>query len=169
MPSNNIHSRRAASNKAYLNRRKKGLCAYCSLRATHGVMCDDHHSKQVSQRKKQTSAWRAAGLCTRCGGGPPEEGGLRCAPCAKSQRDSSLKYRYGLTAEEVLAIVLRQGGCGVCRRKTPDGAGWWHVDHDHKTNKVRGVLCGTCNTGLGKLGDSTDRLRAALKYLEHAA
>jgi len=132
-------------------------------------MCDEHRGKQVKQRKQQTADWRKAGLCTRCGKLPPVEGLLRCEACSDAQRDSSLKYRYGLTADEVVEIVKRQGGCGICRRKTPDGSGWWHVDHDHKTDKVRGVLCGTCNTGLGKLGDSPERLRAAVEYLERAS
>ncbi|MDE2097011.1 MAG: hypothetical protein KGL39_07180 [Patescibacteria group bacterium] len=44
-----------------------------------------------------------------------------------------------------------------------------HLDHCHKTGKFRGWLCFSCNTGLGKLGDSTTGLKRALAYLRRAA
>jgi hypothetical protein len=40
------------------------------------------------------------------------------------------------------------------------------IDHDHKTNKVRGLLCSKCNTVLGYVADDSKRLRNAAKYLE---
>lgn len=54
-----------------------------------------------------------------------------------------------------------EGLCWVCKAKP-----FAHVDHCHETGKVRGVLCGTCNTGLGKLGDNLASLRRAVAYLE---
>ena len=41
------------------------------------------------------------------------------------------------------------------------------IDHNHKTGKVRGLLCGSCNTGIGLLKDSPDVLDAAIEYLQH--
>lgn len=43
------------------------------------------------------------------------------------------------------------------------------VDHDHTTGKVRGLLCGACNTALGKMRDSPEQLRRAADYLERAS
>ncbi len=60
-------------------------------------------------------------------------------------RDFHLKRRYGLTSADVDAMVVEQGGvCAVCRTRPPQ-----HVDHDHLTGLVRGILCSTCNQGLG--------------------
>lgn len=63
-------------------------------------------------------------------------------------------------------LKLRQGGfCAICQKNEPV-----HVDHDHVTGVVRGILCFNCNRGLGKLGDDVNLLRRALTYLEnHAA
>jgi hypothetical protein len=41
-----------------------------------------------------------------------------------------------------------------------------HIDHDHRTGKVRGLLCVSCNTGIGKLGDDVDGLYRALRYVQ---
>lgn len=43
------------------------------------------------------------------------------------------------------------------------------VDHCHQTRKLRGLLCGSCNRGIGLLGDSVERMEAALSYLKKAA
>jgi len=78
-------------------------------------------------------------------------------------RDRERARRYGLTLEEYRAILARQGGvCAICRRADRRLC----VDHCHATGKVRGFLCGPCNTGLGCLGDNPEFLRAAIEYLD---
>ncbi len=80
-------------------------------------------------------------------------------------RDYHLLRRYGIGAGDVADMVARQGGvCPICVR--PLGARH-HVDHDHATGEVRGVLCFTCNGGLGNYGDDAARLRRAADYLDH--
>jgi hypothetical protein len=65
-----------------------------------------------------------------------------------STRDYHLKRRYGLTSADVDAMVEAQGGvCLLCRERPAQ-----HVDHDHLTGAVRGVLCSCCNQGLGASG-----------------
>lgn len=66
-------------------------------------------------------------------------------------RKTRLKREYGLTLEQYDAMVSRQGGrCALCDATEPGGR-WpeWHVDHCHKTGKVRALLCAECNRHLG--------------------
>src|SRR5216684_7911658 len=60
-------------------------------------------------------------------------------------RKSALKTKYGLTLERFKLLKKRQQfKCALCRRRKK-----LNVDHDHKTGKVRGLLCLQCNSGLG--------------------
>ncbi|WP_460458771.1 endonuclease VII domain-containing protein [Angustibacter peucedani] len=82
---------------------------------------------------------------------------------AGGSRGYHLKRRYGLTAEDVESMRAEQRGlCAICRRVLGPGA---HVDHDHRTGAVRGLLCFTCNVGLGNFKDDPGRLEQAARYL----
>lgn len=72
------------------------------------------------------------------------------------------KTSYGL-AEDVIAKILesRVGDCEICNTKT-----MLVVDHSHATGKVRGRICGLCNTMLGHARDSISNLEAAISYLK---
>lgn len=86
---------------------------------------------------------------------------------AASVRNATLKKKYGLTAAEVDAMFAAQGSCClICKGTESRGNGRFHVDHDHVTGKVRGLLCKACNTTLGHMNESPDLLRAAADYLE---
>jgi len=77
-----------------------------------------------------------------------------------------LKREYGLTKSEYQDILDRQNGaCAICKKKFSNLRPY--IDHKHNSNPVivRGILCMECNTGLGKLGDSSDALKAALEYV----
>ena len=79
------------------------------------------------------------------------------------QKDN-LHRLYGITVEEYDALLARQGGvCGLCGR--PPDRKRLHVDHNHGTGAIRGLLCHHCNTGLGLLGESVERLSAAIEWL----
>jgi hypothetical protein len=86
-----------------------------------------------------------------------------CKACkAVKGRQGHLKRHYGLTEAERDAMVVSQMGLCVICLKAPAA----HVDHCHKTGKVRGVLCFNCNSAIGKLGDDPDIGRRAVAYLE---
>jgi Recombination endonuclease VII len=81
----------------------------------------------------------------------------------------SLKQLYGITLEEYDAILAAQRNCcAICRMRLT-GSRAAHVDHDHDTGRVRGILCNNCNNGLGRFRDDPSVLRRAAHYLEDAA
>lgn len=79
--------------------------------------------------------------------------------------------KYGLTIEAADEMFNRQGRkCANpgCPATEPGGHGTWHVDHDHLTDRVRGLLCSSCNMGLGLLKDSEDRILGLVEYLKQS-
>lgn len=88
----------------------------------------------------------------------------------KANPGAMKKYRlrkYGLTLEQYEALVKKQDGrCAICDTATPAKHGSWCIDHDHETNKMRGLLCLKCNAGLGSFDDSPANLLAAERYLQ---
>ena len=126
--------------------------------------------------------------CPACGRHKPDEDFPRnranrskratyCKPCHNeisrrnrekhhgSGRQFQLRRRYGLDSVEVEWLILRQDGvCAVCRKARAA-----HVDHDHTTGIVRGVLCFKCNRGLGVFEDDLALLRKAQGYLRKKA
>lgn len=85
---------------------------------------------------------------------------------AVKARIKSLRLRFGLTLAQYEDMRAAQNcRCAICRAHKPGGKGDWHVDHDHRTKRVRGLLCQNCNIGLGNFKDSPARLNAAINYL----
>ena len=61
-------------------------------------------------------------------------------------------------------LILQGGLCALCRKKSRRTL---HVDHDHRSGRVRGLLCNSCNRGLGYLGDDPERCLLAAQYLKN--
>jgi Recombination endonuclease VII len=79
-----------------------------------------------------------------------------------SEKQYQLRRRYGMDEVDLAWLSLRQGNvCAICGK-----AGGLHVDHDHESGRVRGLLCFNCNRALGYLQDDLDVLRGALNYLK---
>lgn len=74
------------------------------------------------------------------------------------------KYGISKAAFDVL-FQVQLGKCASCEDSLAGGHGT-HVDHDHVTGRVRGLLCGPCNSGLGLFCDDARRLLAAVAYLK---
>ena len=77
-------------------------------------------------------------------------------------------YKFGMTPEQYFALLdVQENKCALC---SVDFAGikkkQIHVDHDHATGAVRGILCMPCNVALGMLGDTVSGLERALQYLK---
>lgn len=84
-----------------------------------------------------------------------------------TKRDKYLRRTYGLTERQFEAMVRRQHGrCAICSRAPKPGK-HLHVDHDHKTKRVRGALCFHCNHRLlGRGRENPDLHERAATYLK---
>jgi hypothetical protein len=75
-----------------------------------------------------------------------------------------LKCAYGITLEDKRTMLEAQNGkCAICDRKVSGKSA--HVDHDHETGQVRGILCHKCNVAIGLFGDEIRNLTKAIDYL----
>jgi endogenous inhibitor of DNA gyrase (YacG/DUF329 family) len=152
----------------------------CEKLATRRGLCKTCYSSQYQK------AWRIATKqdrrCAHCGTEVPpgrrkRNGIIFCSTnCKQNSYTADGRYaakrtadyfhrKYGLTVEQVERMHL--AGCTICgttdwRGKHERG----HVDHDHETGVVRGLLCSRCNVGIGMFGDDPARMRRAADYIE---
>lgn len=131
-------------------------------------MSDRDRERHASwyERKKQDPAWvekrRAYSRAHRARRHAAD-------PAAAREQDlaAERKRLYGLDEEAFVRLWNKQDArCAICRCDLSQlPARQQHVDHDHRTGKVRGILCQKCNQGLGMLGDTEAALVRALNYL----
>ncbi len=82
-----------------------------------------------------------------------------------TSRERYLNKTYGITeAQYNFLLEAHSGKCWICDK--PPKVRRLHVEHDHKTGRIRGLACWTCNRGLQQYSDEPARLRAAADYLE---
>lgn len=86
-----------------------------------------------------------------------------CRECENKKNGSFLTINTGLTEDQYDEILKSQGGlCAICKSRSSKTL---CVDHCHKLNVVRGLLCNNCNIGLGSFKDNKDSLSSAIEYL----
>ncbi len=89
----------------------------------------------------------------------------RSANYGRIKANAEMRRKYGIGIDYYEQMFADQDGqCAICGR--PAGEERLAIDHDHQTGHVRGLLCPSCNNGLGRFADSPNRLRAAADYLE---
>lgn len=89
-----------------------------------------------------------------------------CIKCSEVKSSNYNISKYGLTKLEYTELLDSQDfKCAICNETNGDHTRLF-IDHDHNTGKVRGLLCHTCNAGLGMFKDSTMLLLVAATYLE---
>ena len=82
-------------------------------------------------------------------------------------RDGKLKRKFGITIEHYNMMFEQQNGsCAICNRHQSEFKRALAVDHDHKSGKVRALLCLNCNKSLGGFQERPELLHAAVAYLE---
>ncbi len=85
-------------------------------------------------------------------------------------KDYDRKKNYGLEPGEYAQLLKKQGGkCAICQTTTPGGRGAFHVDHCHDSFRVRGLLCHSCNIGIGQFKHNEKLLQAAINYLSKSS
>ncbi len=149
----NKESIKQKSHERYMANREKAKQQNIEYRKKHK---DRLHNLQREDRKnnpekylKRNQRWRSA----------------HREQCAKMTRTNWLRRRYGISPDEWEMIFQAQGNrCAICKSDTP-GKQSWHLDHDHSTGRVRGILCHMCNILLGSAVDNCDNLMSAIKYL----
>ena len=91
----------------------------------------------------------------------------------RTRREYAYKRSYNISIEEYEDLLNKQGGiCLICKKKEKQERKYTHkynkeldVDHNHKTGKVRGLLCQKCNRGLGCFNDNPKLIKNAYNYL----
>lgn len=106
-----------------------------------------------------------------------------CRPCSNEQtkaynkahydpikeRAKQLKSCYGITIDQYNEMYAQQNGnCAICLRHQSVLKKTLSVDHCHTTEKVRGLLCNTCNKAIGMLLDDTSVIERAALYLHNS-
>lgn len=83
-----------------------------------------------------------------------------------SKKNSYIKTEYGITLQQYKEKLEQQNNsCSICGVKLSAHDKNTHLDHDHKTGKLRDFLCGNCNRGIGSFHDEVWKLEKAIQYL----
>lgn len=170
------------ANAAYKRERRAALrvpkeptvCRRCGKtfvpkRKDNGGVCSQACSNVLNQRRYRPVI--VARPCAYCGEMfMPKHHDAEVCSRSCTNLLSPLKRR-GITPAEYRAMLDAQGHrCAICRCEEPPKSSVrrrdaWHIDHDHETGKVRGVLCPACNLMLGHARDNPSILEAAVRYL----
>jgi hypothetical protein len=149
------------------------LRVYCSRKCTaaHGEELKRQRNADLPPRHCACGSTDVAGVGTPVCPACKKDKGSEAAQLARKERERRRTLaRYGLTPAEYDSLVKRQRNrCAVCGTTKVGGPPtrnkYWHVDHDHVTGQVRGLLCSKCNTAIGLLQDDPEILAIAARYV----
>jgi hypothetical protein len=161
-----------------IGRRRSGVCCHCKLAGNQAaVRC----TKCGQVKPPEEFYWKVVGVrrmtyCRTCQGKITEKWRQdNRSRSNQTTRRNAIKRKYGLTPEAYMAYFEATGfRCEGCGRKgrparyqdLSEGEVQLHLDHDHVTGKIRGVLCTNCNNGVGRFRDDPKLLRRLADYLE---
>lgn len=152
-------------------KKEKNALLLLTLSSKKCACCGEAKPTTEFTKRKNREKWGFYPYCRECKHKKAKEYYLdNTEKCKKLARNRDLK-KYGITLEDLEKMLRDQDNkCAICGKEIfLFGASkkiTAHVDHDHKTGKVRGLLCQECNTGLGKFMDNTDYLLSAVSYLK---
>lgn len=125
-----------------------GIATYCKV-CTNAMQIGRRATPEGAQAHRNGSKkWRDANI--------------------ERHKDNNAKWRYGVDHGTYDTMFEAQGGkCAICGTTSPGGgANRFSIDHCHGSQAIRGLLCISCNNGLGRFNDDPDRLQKAAAYLE---
>jgi|11_taG_2_1085331.scaffolds.fasta_scaffold00723_18 hypothetical protein len=148
-----------AKNKAYREKIKERLKTYS--KAYYEKNKEELNAKNKAYREKNKERLKAY----------REKNKEKIRAYTKKYKEkhyaNQLKRLYGIGLHEYnLMLTEQKGKCACCGIHQNELTRNFAVDHDHDTGLIRGLLCGNCNTAIGKLGDNIEGLMRALNYLE---
>ena len=119
----------------------------------------------ASQKRKYRLKYRERDMARRYANKPKRQLYEKNRTRSRSYRkEMNLIWAYGMQKSEFNDLRIKQHNCcAICRERFSEMP---HVDHDHLSGATRGLLCRSCNIGIGHLKDSIKLARAALQYLE---
>jgi len=130
----------------------------------------NHCKRKLSKKEFHKNKNNSDGLAKRCKSCSAQSNKSFC----NSEKGRRYKFnqklkQYGLTFDEYMEILVKQKNrCANCRREQTDLNRLFHVDHNHKTGKVRGLLCSNCNTALGLLKEDFLIINNLKRYLKNS-
>lgn len=138
-------ARRTAARKANLSKMKR--CPSCGMSKDRETGFYKHKN-------------RTSGYCIECSRGNNEAQ-------REIQKDSWVRRTYGISLKEYKVLLEDQNNaCAICKREASVFKKSLAVDHCHDSGKIRGLLCGSCNRGIGLLQESAEVLTNAVEYLK---
>ena len=135
----------------------------------------------ITKRTKQCSKCEEIKAKTDFSSDKTKKDGLQssCKDCAsvshkeyyqankEKMEEYRLKYKFGITQDEYdLNLELQDDACKICKVDASEFTSKLAVDHCHTTGELRGLLCPSCNTGLGQFRDNIEFLKEAIEYLQ---
>jgi hypothetical protein len=84
--------------------------------------------------------------------------------CTTCRHHYKIKRQFGIDYQEWLD--KQEGRCAICRTDDPSPKRFFCTDHDHRTGKVRGLLCDRCNRGIECFRDDPKIIEQAMRYAE---
>jgi hypothetical protein len=160
---------------------------------TNGTMANQYPVISAENRKQAITrgdkTYISGTSCKNCDSYEKHTSSMSCAPCniarnkykladvvanrdtggrynPTKRRRNLLRYQYKISTVEYQKILNSQNGkCAICGVAACSTGRHFAVDHDHKTKKIRGLLCCSCNQGLGQFKDDPKILMRAMNYL----
>jgi len=110
-----------------------------------------YHEANKEKRNQQAKEWREANKAT----------------AKDRKRKEHLQERYGLTIEECNLMLNKNSKCPICDKEFNSNVAKDRpcIDHCHQTGKIRGIICGTCNSGIGFFNDKPEIMLKAVEWL----